>query len=147
MGSIDLNKLNQTFGEMMARAENPSKPLSTIGEMMADNMKQNIDEGGRPTPFIPSKRVLKFGGQTLRNTGDFRNSMTWNLVNDGHGVEAGPGSASQAFAAILNYGKAFPWRKGQKKGSDFPARDYIYQPPESYETFGQVLQNFVLYGL
>ena len=154
MGNSDFNTLNQTLGEMLARANNLSKPLGEIGMMMVGDMQKNIEAGGRPNKWPKSIRVKIGGGQTLRNTGAFYNSITYET---GPGsVAAGPGSAMQKFARILAEGGTIKAKNKpflvffipgigwiRKKEVTIPARDYTYSPPKSVETFGQTLNNYI----
>jgi phage gpG-like protein len=152
MGNSDFNNLNQTLGEMLARASDLSKPLNEIGMLMVGDMQKNIEVGGRPDKWQESIRVKLNGGQTLRNTGAFYNSITYET---GPGsVAAGPGSAMQKRARILAEGGTIKAKNKpflvffipgigwiHKKEVTIPARDYTFSPPESVETFGQILQN------
>jgi phage gpG-like protein len=155
MGNSDFIGLNRTLGEMLTRAMDIAKPLSEIGMMMVGDFKQNIEEGGRPSKWQESIRVKLNGGQTLRNTGAFYNSITYETGSGS--VAAGPGSAMQKFARILAEGgtikaknkpfltfyiRGIGWIR--KKEVTIPGRDYTYSPPESVENYGQVLQNYVM---
>lgn len=114
---------------------------------MAQEMKTNIAQGGRPDAWQPSKRVLKHGGQTLRVTGELMNSMDSEVTLGAViSIAAGPTAPHipEAGKRILAYGKPFPWRKGQKKGGDFPARDYTYIPLDTIATFGDIMRNHLL---
>ncbi|MGD0591041.1 MAG: phage virion morphogenesis protein [Bacteroidota bacterium] len=155
MGSSNFTNLNRTLGQMLARAYDLSKPLKEIGMMMVGDYQKNIEVGGRPDKWPESIRVKMHGGQTLRDTGAFYNSMTFNATSDS--VEAGPGSAMQARARILAEGgtikaKNKPFLKFfipgvgwiQKKEVTVPGRDYTYSPPESVETFGQIVQKYMI---
>jgi hypothetical protein len=155
MGNSDFNNLNQTLGEILARAGNLSKPLEEIGMMMVGDMQKNIEVGGRPDKWPESIRVKLNGGQTLRNTGGFYNSITYETGTGS--VAAGPGSAMQKFARILAKGGTIKAKNKpfltffipgigwiRKKEVTIPGRDYTYSPPESVETFGQILKNYVI---
>ena len=155
MGNSNFNNLNRTLGEMLARAADLSKPLKEIGMMMVGDMQKNIELGGRPDKWPESIRVKMSGGQTLRDTGGFYNSITSNEGPDS--VEAGPGSAMQLRARILAEGGTIKAKNKpfltflipgigwiRKTEVTIPARDYTYSPPESVETFGQIVQRHMM---
>lgn len=178
MGNTDFNIINQTLGEMLARAMDIAKPLAEIGQLGVGEMKLNIDEGGRPEQWPPSQRVKKHGGQTLRLTGNLYNSITYET---GPGSVAwGPGGTASAYAAIQNFGgqihryahsELFERNRNRtgrfKKGTDYgkklfstnpgakgntvgeytitvPARHFDYVSPDAQETFGNIMQQFVV---
>ena len=155
MGEFISQEFQRTLGQMLARTENPHEPLNEIGFLMAQEMKTNIDEGGRPNRWPESIRVKKTGGQTLRDKGHLQNSMT-HLV-EGKSVAAGPGGTAQKYAGILARGgtiraKNKPFLKFlipgvgwiQKKEVTIPPRDFTYQSPEAVLTFGDIISDFVL---
>lgn len=88
MGDMDLKEFNRTFGEMIARAINPRKPMTEIGIMMVSDMQENIDLGGRPDQWEESERAKREGGQTLRDSGTLRRGII-SEVGD-RSVAAGP---------------------------------------------------------
>jgi phage gpG-like protein len=146
---------------MLQRAQNTEKPLREIGFLMANEMKTNIDVGGRPTPWPKSIRAQNTGGQTLRDSGTLTNSMTSEV--QGNTVAAGPTAVGRKklsdprILAILAFGgtiKAknkpflrFPVPGGgwaRKKEVTIPGRDYTYMPPETRETFGEIVERYVV---
>ena len=178
MGNSDFNIINRTLGEMLARAMNPEMALAEIGQIGVGEMKENIDEGGRPEQWPPSQRVKKHGGRTLRLTGNLYNSISF--VTGPGNVAWGPGGTASAYAAIQNFGgqiKRYAHselfernrkRTGRfKKGTDYGSklfstnkgakgntigeytitiqpRPYDYVSPEAHETFGNIMQQFVV---
>lgn len=97
MGYQDDRALQKTLGEMLQRAQNPQEPLREIGFLQIQEMKTNIDRGGRPKQWPRSLRVqasrrrvmkkyrkgkytreeaVNRGGATLRDSGTLMNSMT-----------------------------------------------------------------------
>jgi len=109
VGQFDDSSLQKTLGEMLQRAQNPEKPLREIGVLMANEMKTNIEVGGRPKSWPRSGRVnvsrrkayLKYksgkytreeaverGGQTLRQSGTLMNGITSDV--QGRSSMAGP---------------------------------------------------------
>lgn len=182
VGYMDDRALQRTLGEMLQRALNPQKPLAEIGVLMANEMKANIDVGGRPNRWPRSGRVdvsrrrayLKYksgkysreeavqrGGQTLRDSGTLMNSMT--SAVEGNSVAAGPTAVGRehltdprimgilAFGGIIR-AKNSPYLRFRGAGGGFvsvkevtiPERDYTYMPPETQETFGEILQRFLI---
>lgn len=88
MGEFNLDNLNKRLAEILQRAQNAEPALREIGVLMAQEMKTNIAEGGRPTKWEPSQRVKRKGGQTLRDSGTLVSSMTSEATSTS--VAAGP---------------------------------------------------------
>lgn len=66
------------------------KPLFTmVGRHVKTDVQLNFREGKSPegVPWVPSRRVIESGGQTLRLTGKLRNSITYQA--DHASVEVG----------------------------------------------------------
>ena len=140
---------------MLARASNPEPPLREIGMLGVGEMKQNIDEGGRPEKWKPSIRVQRSGGQTLRLSGALYNSISFGV---GSGtVVWGPGGTASKYAAIQNFGgtikaKNKPMLKFfipgvgwiAKKEVTIPARPFDTVSPETQMTFGEILRAFIV---
>ncbi len=74
---------------MIRNARNIQPALDEIGGMIAQEFRTNIDSGGRPEPFVQSIRAKMTGGQTLRDSGTFMNSITWQVGTD-NTVSVGP---------------------------------------------------------
>ena len=182
MGQFDDSALQKTFGEMIQRAQNPQKPLEEIGFLMANEMKTNIEVGGRPRRWVRSGRVevsrrkayLKYksgtysreeavdrSGQTLRNSGTLMNGITSDVR--GPSVAAGPTAVGRdhktdpRILGILAHGgtikaKNKPYLQFRGAGGGWvkakevtlPERDYTYMPPESYVTFGDIMQQYLV---
>lgn len=163
MGGMDFSELNRTLGEMLARARTPEKPLREIGFLMAQEMKENIARGGRPTRWPQSIRAMKMGGQTLRDTGTLMNSIT--SAVQGRTVAAGPTAVGKEkrsdprIFGILAYGgtikaKNKPFLRFMlpgvgwvsKKEVTIPPRDFTYIPPEREVTFGEIVRGYLVEG-
>lgn len=155
MGQIQLESLNRTLSELIRRAENPEPALREVGFLMAQEIKQNFTEGGRPSRWKPSIRAKVTGGETLRDTGQLMNSITSQV--EGKSVTAGPDGSVKFKARILAFGGtikaknkpylAFRLPGGkfvQKKEVKIPARNYTYIPPEAQEKFGQIIRRHVI---
>ena len=85
---IDLSAFNEHFGWMIRNARNIQPALDEIGGMIAQEIRTNIDSGGRPEPFVQSIRAKMTGGQTLRDSGTLMNSVAWQV--DDQSVSIGP---------------------------------------------------------
>lgn len=180
MGNVDLNKFEKTFGEMIARASNPRKPLTEIGALMVSEQQENIRVQGRPEQWEPSQRAKREGGQTLRDTGTLMRGIIFEVGD--RSVASGPtmmgrnhitdpramallafGGEVQRYARtelfVRNRKKRGKNRGQYKRGTTagrgntigahvarYPRRDYTYIPPESYQTFGEILRNFIVNG-
>ncbi len=73
---IDDHGARQALGALGARLRDFTVPMKLIGVHMLRSIQQNFDAGGRPTPWAPSKRVLRFGGKTLVDKGQLEGSIT-----------------------------------------------------------------------
>lgn len=155
MGEFNLEGLNRIISSFIRRAENPEPALREVGFLMAQDMKKNIDEGGRPTRWPPSIRARVTGGQTLRDTGQLMNSITSEV--QGRTAIAGPDTSVSFKARILALGgtikaKNKPFlmfripggRFVQKKEVTIPARDYTYISDETGEAGAEIVQRHVL---
>jgi phage gpG-like protein len=182
MGYQDDRALQKTLGEMLQRAQNPQRPLEEIGVLMANEMKKNIEMGGRPKSWPRSIRVqasrrrvmekyrkgkytreeaVSRGGATLRDSGTLMNSMTSEV--QGNSAAAGPTAVGRKklsdprILAYLAYGgtirtKNKPFLRFPIPGGGWarvkevtnPVRDFTYMPTETRETFGEIMQRFVV---
>ena len=182
MGYQDDRALQKTLGGMLQRAQNAQEPLREIGFLMVQEMKTNIEQGGRPKRWPRSIRVqasrtrvmqkhrkgkytreeaVNRGGTTLRDSGTMVNSMTSEV--QGNTVAAGPTAVGRKklsdprILAYLAYGgtvraKNKPFLRFPIPGGGWarvkevtnPARDFTYMPPEAHETFGEVMQRYVV---
>ncbi|MBI2428737.1 MAG: phage virion morphogenesis protein [Ignavibacteriales bacterium] len=88
MENIDLKEFERTFGDMIARASNPRKPLTEIGAMMVSEMQETIRVEGRPEPWEKSERAKREGGQTLRDTGTLMRGIIFEVGE--RSVASGP---------------------------------------------------------
>lgn len=160
-GQYDDSSLQKTLGEMLQRALTPEKPLCEISFLMAQEMKTNIDQGGRPTPWVKSIRAQNMGGQTLRDSGTLENSMTSDV--QGNTAMAGPTAVGRKklsdprIFGYLAYGgtitaKNKPYLRFRVPGGGYamvkevtnPPRDFTLMPDEAQETFGQIMQRYVV---
>jgi phage gpG-like protein len=161
VGDFQTNSFERTLGGMMQRIQNPEPPLREIGFLMEQEMKTNIDQGGRPNPWPKSIRAEKQDGQTLRDSGTLMNSITSEV--DGSSVAAGPTAVGRKklsdprILGILAYGGTitaknkpflrFPIPGGgwaSVKEVTIPPRDYTYMPPETQQTFGDIMARYVV---
>jgi hypothetical protein len=173
MGDVNLQEFSRTLGEMISRAANPRKPLTIIGIMMRSEMQENIRVGGRPDTWIPSKRAIREGGQTLADSGTLLAGIV--SVVDDTSVAAGPTMMGKNHVtdpdalALLAYGgdvvryprtelfvrerknNKFTGRTNPGRGATigehtahYPKRDYTYIPPERFVTFGDIIEEFLL---
>ncbi len=63
--------------DLEARADDLASVLRKIGDMGKVSVIRNFAEGGRPTKWKPSIRVLLHGGRTLIDTGRLLASIGW----------------------------------------------------------------------
>ena len=173
MGNVNLDNFNSTFGDMIARANNPRKPLTEIGILMKSEMQEDIRVGGRPDRWTPSKRAQKRGGQTLRDTGTLMNGLVAEV--DGMSLSAGPTAVGKNHISdprvfeLLAYGgdvqrharsetflrnrnESGKFKKGTVPGkgmtfgdhiAHYAGWDFTYISPDTFQTFGQILQQYL----
>jgi len=174
MGDVNLNTFNRTLGEMISRASNPQKPLTTIGISMVSEMKEDIQVGGRPDKWTESKRAKRRGGHTLHDTGTLMNSMVPEI--NGLSVSAGPTAVGKNHItdprvfALLAFGgdvqrharsEIFVRKRkitGQFKKGTVPGKgmtfgahiahyegwDYTYISPDAIQMFGEIMQQYLI---
>lgn len=172
MGEMLFGDLNRTLGEMIARSQNLEPALREGALLFTSEFQKNFAEGGRPEKWPPSRRALKEGGQTLRDTGALEHSVLQPQV-DSQSVTFG---SNLPYAAIHQFGGEIRRaarseifkrnrisrgpRRGQFKGGTqagrgmtfkdyvikMPARPFLYASEEAEQTFGQILRDHVVSG-
>lgn len=170
MGEVLFGDLNRTLGEMIARSQNLEPALREGALLFTSEFQKNFAEGGRPEKWPPSKRALKEGGQTLRDSGALEHSVLQPQV-DSQSVTFG---SNLPYAAIHQFGGEIRRaarseifkrsrisrgpRRGQFKGGTetgrgmsfkeyvikMPARPFLYVSQGAEETFGQIVRDHVL---
>lgn len=166
MGNVDLQQFNKTFGEMLSRANNPRKPLTEIGVMMVSEQQENIRVEGRPETWEKSGRAKREGGQTLRDSGTLMRGIIFEVGD--RSVSSGPTMVGKDHITdprvmmLLAFGgevkrlrdASGPVKKGRPRQDrkksvgtvHYPKRDYTYIPPDATETFGQIMQSYIVEG-
>lgn len=87
-----LNRLQQRMADR--------RPLMRqIAGIMHHSVEENFAQGGRPEKWKPSKRVLKYGGQTLIDKAQLINSIHEFSDNDQAGV-----GTNKVYAGVQNFG-------------------------------------------
>lgn len=170
MGSVDLSGLNRTLGEIIARSQNLAPALREGALLLTGEFQKNFEEGGRPEKWIPSKRSVKEGGQTLRDTGALEHSLLTPQVDE-RSISFGsnlPYASIHLFGGEIhrparseiftrNRKKRGPGRGrfsgGTKSGrgntlSEYtikmPQRYYLYFSNQAEITLGDILRNHVM---
>lgn len=134
MNSGDFNKkVTEIVNNIRAEA---SEVLKTEGIY---SVKKNFDMGGRPTAWVPSKKLksaklmAKYGNKTLKNSGALM-SVSGDADRERGKVKIFPSSAAKDYAYIHQFGGVInrrggarpvrnnryakeKWAKGRKKGS------------------------------
>ncbi len=100
---IDDAEVKALLTQLGERARDLSSPMKLIGEQVLFSVQQNFAEGGRPDRWIPSKRAIVQGGQTLVNTGRLLQSLTYRSSSDQ--AEVG---TNVIYAAIHQFGGIIP---------------------------------------
>ena len=73
--------------------------MRQLAGIMHNAVEENFAQGGRPEKWKPSKRALKYGGQTLIDKAQLVNSIHEFSDNDQAGV-----ATNKVYAAIHNFG-------------------------------------------
>ena len=91
---VDDRQIRGLLDKLAQRLDDMTPAMKRIANQLEATVKRNFREGGRPEKWKPSKRVLKHGGQTLRETGRLRSSITpdhgRNYAEVGTSVEYAP---------------------------------------------------------
>lgn len=121
-----------------------------IGEAENTRMRFIDQEGPDGTPWKPSLRVIRDGGETLRDTGRLMNSVTHRVGSD-H-VEVG---TNVSYAAVMHAGATIhatgggylKFRVGgawvQKRSVTIPARPILGLSPEGEQEVISLIDHFL----
>lgn len=76
--TIDTAPLRRVFAALRAAGAEPHEALDAVGRVLVGNTQLRFDTGTEPggAPWQQSKRVERFGGQTLVEHGLLKNSFT-----------------------------------------------------------------------
>jgi len=77
--SIEDLEAKTELKHLKKRLTQPEKALKSCGLVLLRSIAQNFKAGGRPVRWRPSKRALAKKGQTLRKSGDLKNSITMSV--------------------------------------------------------------------
>ncbi len=114
-----------------------SGAFSEIAVIVSESIKCNFDEGGRygggkagggTDLWEPSKRVKRYGGKTLVNTGRLRNSIGVVVSNVQNGI-------SVKMEAGVEYGAIH-----QSGGRRTPRRPFLVIQDEDIERIGEAIE-------
>lgn len=79
---LDITEVNKAINQALEAEKRDL--MGSLGAIVKNatliNFKKETSPDG--TPWIPSKRAQKEGGQTLRDTGILRNSISYQVVSD-----------------------------------------------------------------
>lgn len=78
-----LAAFNEAMDKRIALADNLAPIHDVLGLYMVRSIKKNFREGGRPSPWIPSRFAAARGGQTLRWRGRLQQSITHSADRSG----------------------------------------------------------------
>jgi phage gpG-like protein len=159
---------------MLSRAENARPAMQEGSVLFSGEIQKNFAESGRPDRWLPSQRVVRHGGQTLRKSGHLQHTLLLPEVGD-KSITFG---SNLPYAAIHLFGgeirryahselfvrnrvtnedsdKLGQFKKGTSKGRGhtvgeytikMPKRYYMYFSPESVATFGDIVREYLLGG-
>jgi phage gpG-like protein len=122
-------------GEIKKSAIN--KAMSVVPDIVSESIQRNFEEGGRygggkagggTEKWEPSKRVKRYGGKTLVNTGRLRNSIGVIVSNVQNGI-------SVKMEAGVEYGAIH-----QSGGRRTPRRPFLVIQDEDIERIGEAIE-------
>lgn len=80
--TIDDAEIRQLMEQLSDRINDLSTPMGIAGDYMRGSIQENFAKGGRPVPWIPSKRAIRQSGQTLRDVGHLMDTITYDPAAD-----------------------------------------------------------------
>lgn len=152
--------------QLMERLSRRITDLDTPMKLAAEHMKYSIDEnfavGGRPVPWIPSKRAMRQSGQTLVNKRLLQESITY-TSSDGTVVIG----TNVKYARIHQFGwvipggiilprngKALRWigpdgkpvfrRKVNRPAITMPARPFLVVQDEDVTEIKMIIKDYLI---
>jgi phage virion morphogenesis protein len=156
-------QVRRALGGVAQRLTDYTPVMKLIGVHMLRSVQLNFEAGGRPVAWLPSQRVLREGGQTLRDTGQLAGSIT--MRADATSVRIG---TNKIYARIHQFGgdiqQARRLRVRQQRGSRFaprralritqrtgtvihmPARPFLVVQPEDRTIILGLLRDYVRGG-
>ena len=96
---LGVETARRIIAEMIARGRNPRPLQVEIAGIMHDEVELNFQAGGRDPQWKESERAKKYGGQTLIDTTQLRNSIQEFVSGNASGV-----FTNKVYAAIHNFG-------------------------------------------
>jgi len=98
--TIDDSQVKKLLDDLKNRTQHLKPVMNIIGTFVRKSIQKNFEEGGRPIPWKPSKRVLLKGGKTLILNRQLFNSFTINPTDTF--VEVG---TNKKYAAVHQFGE------------------------------------------
>jgi phage gpG-like protein len=128
-----IKQLNQ-FIKAISTSERLLRKLGALGVW---SVVRNFEVGGRPEKWVPSKRVLREGGDTLVRSGYLKRSITYDVRNFRVYVGIFSGLALK-YGAVHNFGLTVKLPHTMIK---MPKREFLIIPPEDLGKYIEVLWN------
>lgn len=128
--NINDGGLGQQLAEAISRGRNPTPVLQDIRERLLFSVRQNFQQGGRPTRWRPSRRVREEGGQTLVDTARLRNSLTGRIE----------GNDRVIVGTNVVYGRAHQFGVPRR---NLPARPFLVIQPSDITYAEQALREYL----
>jgi phage virion morphogenesis protein len=146
-------QVGQVLGRLMLDSDERRAMYDEIGISLSENARLRFGDQQAPdgTPWKPSIRAQKQGGETLRDTGVLMASITHRVVEDG--VEYG---TNVPYAPFLHFGAhikpvnspylVFKIPGGgwvRKKSVELPARPILGISADDEESIAEIIQRFM----
>ena len=145
--AIGFQDVQRLFNGMESRVKNLKPALEVCGQRMIRSTEQNFREGGRPSKWTPSKRVQKFGGKTLVQSGRLKNSVDYKAEKNRLTV-----GTNVVYAAPHQWGLKETQTVRSKKGKTFrrkqniPQRQFLLVQPADTKYNGKICAHYVATG-
>lgn len=134
--TINDSGVRAELGKLAGRLDDLTPVMRNIGEIVRTSVERNFAAGGRPVKWKPSKRVEKYGGQTLSDTGRLRRSFTVRAYKDR--AEVG---TNVSYAAIHQFGGIVSMGK---KSVRIPARPFLMVQNEDWVKMRRYLERYIV---
>lgn len=138
---VDQN-LTAAFGQLLKLGRDQSAAMAEIATMMVSRSRENFRKQSDPlgVPWRQSERAKTGNGKTLLDRGHL-----FAAIKQNHGpnfAEAGPatGGASQAYAAIHQFGGRIAAKNGKALRTPFGPRASVTMPARPYLGWNPVMK-------
>jgi phage virion morphogenesis protein len=153
---VDTSPVDALLNQLRDRLDDMTQPMAEIGETIVNSVRMNFRESRAPdgTPWMPSQRVLRLGGQTLVKGKNLLGSIDY--TPSPRAVEVHAGGTATPYAAVHQFGATIKPKSGKAlmfKGFDgkpvllrsvtIPARPYMGIRDEDWPEIEDILTRWL----